>query len=74
MILHTIVDPNLIWYKELDCNERMEIRYKGVQLEVIRANEKNVVVNRILSTDLNHYLDPDLQPGSTIKCTFMSQS
>ena len=73
MILHTIVDPDLIWNKGSDCYERKEITYKGVKLEVIRANESYVVVNRIFSTDLSHYLDPDLQPGSTIKYTLMSQ-
>lgn len=74
MILHTIVDHELIWKEEADTIELMEVTYKGIQLEVKRIEERKVVVNRIISTDLNHYLDPELQPGSTIIYTLQPQS
>ncbi|HHU48760.1 MAG: YlzJ-like family protein [Caldicoprobacterales bacterium] len=74
MILHTIVDHELIWKEEADTIELMEVTYKGIQLEVKRIEERKVVVNRIISTDPNHYLDPELQPGSTIIYTLQPQS
>jgi len=74
MILHTIVEPELIWQKQNDIVETTEITYKGVQLEVRRIDEEKVVINRILSTNLSDYLDIELQPGSIIAYTLQSQS
>jgi hypothetical protein len=51
----------------------MEITYKGVRLEVRKISHDQVIVNRILSTDLTHYLDPGLQPGSMITFKAVSE-
>jgi hypothetical protein len=40
MILHTIVEPELIWQKQNDIVETTEITFKGVQLEVRRIDEE----------------------------------
>ena len=66
MILHTIVDPEIIWRKEAAPPNILEIQWKGIPMEVMEKDEKTVVISRILSTNLNHYLDPELQPGMEI--------
>lgn len=74
MILHTIVDPQIIWGTgqfELN-NDIQEISYKGVQLIARKIKENTYMVDRILSTDLKHFLDPDLQPGRIIEYTLQS--
>jgi|CZCB01.1.fsa_nt_gi hypothetical protein len=72
LILYTVVDPELIWKKE-EISGFMEITYKGVRLEVRKISHDQVIVNRILSTDLTHYLDPGLQPGSMITFKAVSE-
>jgi hypothetical protein len=74
MILHTIVDQNLVWARQNDKSEEIiELKWQGVPLEVIKKDEKTVVINRIISTDLKDYLDPNLQPGMEIAYTLESR-
>jgi hypothetical protein len=73
MIIHTIVEPELLWKMENDISETMEINYKGVQIEVRKIDEEKLVVNRVISTNLSDYLDTELQPGSIILYTLLSQ-
>ncbi|HHY81058.1 MAG TPA: hypothetical protein GX505_00025 [Clostridiales bacterium] len=73
MILHTIVDPEFIWSAEPVDTDTKEINYKGVQVEVRRIDENKYVIDRILSTELKNYLDPELQPGCIIEYTLRSQ-
>ena len=72
MILYTIVDPDVTWYNE-ESTKTMEITYKGVQIEVKKIDEKHFMINRIFSTDLKHYLNPELQPGSIILYDVVSE-
>ena len=69
MILHTIVDPNLIWQQKEEIQTTTEIKYHGIRMEVIPMDEKTVQINRILSTNLKDYLNPVLQPGSKLEYT-----
>jgi len=73
LILHTIVDPSLIWESDQAHIDVKEIYYKGVQLEVRRVTENSYMIDRILSTDLSHFLDPELQPGCIIAYTLQPQ-
>lgn len=73
MILHTIVDQNLIWGQQNNGSvQTIELVWQSVPMEVIRKDEKTVVINRILSTDPQHYLNPSLQPGMEITYTLKS--
>ncbi|HCS75766.1 MAG TPA: hypothetical protein DIW17_18080 [Clostridiales bacterium] len=74
MILHTIVDSNLIW-KNQDAEpvKTIELIWQGVPMEVIKKDEKTVVINRILTTNLKHYLNPSIQPGMEITYTLTSR-
>jgi Uma2 family endonuclease len=73
MILHTIVDPELIWRQDVEMQAITEIEYNGIRLEVTRSDEKTVRINRIISTNLKDYLDPSLQPGSKMEYTLKSR-
>lgn len=75
MTLHTIVDPEIIWQKESDAitAAREEIEYDGILLEVIRCDEKTVIINRIISTNPNDYMKSYLQPGMKMKYNIISQ-
>jgi hypothetical protein len=73
MILHTIIDPESIWQQKTEIREKKEIEYKGVRLEVIQDDEKAVLIDRIITTNLKDYLDPGLQPGCKIEYTLLSQ-
>ncbi|NLB41568.1 MAG: hypothetical protein GX815_04785 [Clostridiales bacterium] len=73
MILHTIVDQNLIWGQHDDGSvQTIELVWQSVPMEVIKKDDKTVVINRILSTDLQDYLNPSLQPGTEITYTLKS--
>lgn len=73
MILHTIIDPEWVWQNETEIQKKKEIEYKGVRLEVIEGDEKTVLIDRIISTNLKDYLDPDLQPGNKMIYTLKPQ-
>ena len=74
MILHTIVDQNLIWGQQDDGSvQTIELVWQSVPIEVIKKDDKTLVINRILSTNLQHYLNPSLQPGTEITYTLKSR-
>ncbi|HHU78599.1 MAG: YlzJ-like family protein [Caldicoprobacterales bacterium] len=73
MILHTIVNPEQVWAEHSQAIEIQETEYKGVRLEVLKRDEETVVINRIISTDLHDYLNPNLQPGTIIEYTWRSR-
>ncbi|NLC44385.1 MAG: hypothetical protein GX783_08915 [Clostridiales bacterium] len=73
MILHTIVDQNLIWDQQDEGTvETMELVWHSVPVEVTKKDDKILVINRIITTDLLHYLNPKLQPGMEITYTLKS--
>jgi predicted methyltransferase MtxX (methanogen marker protein 4) len=73
MILHTIIDPEWIWNQETEIQKKEEIEYQGIRLEVIQADERTVVIDRVISTNLKDYLNPSLQPGCKLEYTLKSQ-
>ena len=76
MLLHTIIDPEVIWSqgaKDEEYNNKCEVIYDGISLEVIEVDQKTYTVNRILSSNLKDYLNPNLQPGSKIELILKSQ-
>lgn len=68
MILHTIMDPGIIFYNESDFQHEniMEIEYNDVKLEVKMIDHKSCVINRIITTNMDYYLKPEIQPGTTL--------
>lgn len=67
MILYTMMPHELIFPAEPDSvNRQQMVSYQGVSLIVEPADQNNVQVVRILSSDPNHYLDERLAPGTKI--------
>ncbi len=70
MILHTVIKPELIFNAlqptEQESNIRI-IQWNNIKLEVKPAGESNYKINRIISTNPNDYLHPQLQPGMEFK-------
>lgn len=66
MILYTVVPPEEVWE---DGPERrfVEVEVEGVRVLAEPIDAASGRVERILSTDPNHFLNPALQPGSTIR-------
>lgn len=70
MILYTVVKPELIFNEFEHIKQESNIRiiqWNNVKLEVKLAGEGNYIINRIISTNPNDYLCPQLQPGMELK-------
>lgn len=73
MILYTIYDPSMI-YQNIDYYDQSnigsgltEMMVNGVKVLASRSVDNSMRIERILSTNPYHYLDPNLQPGVIIK-------
>ncbi len=66
MILYTVVPPELVWEEEAE-RRFVEVRVGGVLLLAEPLDGTTGRIERILSTDPGHFLDPALQPGSTVR-------
>lgn len=68
MILHTIMDPGIIFYNESDYNhdEILEIDFKDIKLAVKMSDDKTCVINKIITTNMEYYLKPEIQPGTIL--------
>ena len=72
MILYTIYDPSVIfqnidYYKQPNLNSGFsEMVINGVKVLASRSMNDGMRIERLLSTNPLHYLDPKLQPGVTI--------
>lgn len=69
MILYTIYDPSIIFtnvdyynYERIR-SDFSEIAINGVKVQASRNGADELRIERILSTNPNHFLDPRLQPG-----------
>ncbi len=63
MMLYTIIDQQELFYQQKNfkyCYKRVE----NCMVEGVKYKDGGICVNRIISTDLKHYLNPTLQPGS----------
>lgn len=76
MIIHTVMDHDIIWGNSntFANKPRSEIEYNGVLLEVEELDKKGYMINRIISTRLDDFLNPELQPGALIKLYLRSNS
>ncbi|MBS7530807.1 YlzJ-like family protein [Hazenella sp. IB182353] len=70
MIYYTALPEELIFS---NLNEEApplkEIEVDGIQMVVQMENETEASIVRLISGDLNHYLDQRLQPGNKIQFT-----
>ncbi len=72
MILYTIYDPNVI-FKNQNINDTQayttycEMNVDGIMVQVSKCNNNDFCIERVISTNPADYLNPRLQPGSTIK-------
>ncbi|OPX43706.1 hypothetical protein CLHUN_24260 [Ruminiclostridium hungatei] len=75
MILHTIYDTSLIfsnmdYYNPEKINTGFtELEVDGVRLLVMKTSDDEIKIERILSTNPLHFLNPRLQPGAVIRKT-----
>ena len=70
MIMYSIIPSDIIFSNETSCeagSRYKEIDYMGEKVQVMSATNGEYVITRILSTSLKAYLNPGLQPGSTVK-------
>ena len=67
MIIYTMMPEELIFPMSQDIYERQQvIQYNGIPLLVARNESNEFEVIRVLSTDPNHYLHTEMQPGAKI--------
>ncbi|WP_409294325.1 YlzJ-like family protein [Peribacillus sp. SCS-26] len=67
MILYTTVPHEQIFLTDvLHEPQMMDIDYRGIQMQVEYMSPTCFRIDRIISTDPLHYLDPDIQPGSLL--------
>ncbi|MBM7694772.1 hypothetical protein JOC77_004249 [Peribacillus deserti] len=68
MIIYTTVPQELIFHNEAEQPPiMMEIDYRGISLQVQCHSPFSFMVERILSTDPDHFLDPEVQPGTILR-------
>lgn len=69
MILHTIVPQELIFQSSVEQSGEMAemIFYDGIPLVVESVDGSSYRINKILSTDPNHFLRADIVPGQVIQ-------
>ncbi|HOA81314.1 MAG TPA: YlzJ-like family protein [Defluviitaleaceae bacterium] len=67
-MIYSIISNDII-FKNLE-NEKSiqyeEINYKGSLLQVCYNENKSYIIERLISTDPNDYLNNELQPGNII--------
>ncbi|MFF2449793.1 YlzJ-like family protein [Neobacillus sp. NPDC058068] len=67
MILYTMMPNELIFPYEADMiNKQQMITFQGIPLLVDAADQQNVQVVRILSSDPQHFMDERICPGAKI--------
>ncbi len=72
MILYTIYDPSVIfqnidYYNQEKLNSGFtEMKVNGVKVLASPAQNAGMRIERLLSTNPRHFLDPGLQPGVSI--------
>ncbi|KLV28359.1 ribonuclease [Niallia circulans] len=67
MIMYTMMPEELIFPMSQDIYEKHQvIHYNGIPLLVARNESNEYEVIRILSTDPNHFLQTEMQPGAKI--------
>ncbi|MGE4282208.1 MAG: YlzJ-like family protein [Clostridia bacterium] len=68
MLIYSIIPNEVIFSNQDDQYEKTQnITYKGQTLEVTQLAANQYRVNRIISTNIKAYLDPQLQPGTILE-------
>jgi len=70
MIIHSIVPLDIIFKQDVLNGQNEIINYGQIKLEVRNAGNKDYEVVRIMSTNPEDYLKPEIQPGSIIKAHY----
>lgn len=68
MLYYTIVPPESLFAEEAEQGERrlLEVRRGGATMLVAPTARGNGRIERLISTDPHHYLDPAFQPGAEV--------
>lgn len=68
MIIHSIIPIDVIFQNNFreDNMKTSHIRYMGELVEAVADGNTGYIINRIISTSLEAYLNPELQPGTRI--------
>jgi len=71
-MIYSVISQDIIFAdSERDRNIQFEeIYYKGSLLQVYYNENKNYIIERILSTNPYDYLNDELQPGNIIKISY----
>jgi hypothetical protein len=69
-LLYTIVPPEEIWEEEApgEATGLMAVTYRGVPL-LARRTPQGAVIERLLTTDPDTYLNPGFSPGTLLAGT-----
>lgn len=71
MILYSIYEPSVVFpdinYFNNNSTDYQEVVINGVKVLAFKSGSDEMRVERILSTDPLHFLNPMLQPGTVIK-------
>lgn len=74
MILYTMMPQELIFpTREEEYGKHTLLKYKGIPLLAEAGADNSYTVVRILSTDPQHFLDPDCTPGTKISFSAFMQ-
>ncbi|PLS16733.1 ribonuclease [Bacillus sp. M6-12] len=65
MILYTMMPLDLVFPPEAEFEKQFSMHYKGIPIEVIMDSPSSCRIARILSTDPSHYLNANVQPGTS---------
>lgn len=65
MIIHTIIDE----YDVMRTDEKKQYIYQNKNKTIFEGlkNENNFIIQRVISTDLNDYLNPKYNSGNKLK-------
>jgi len=68
-MLYTIIDPEFVMRQQENQEtppKRKEVVLDGIRLEVFEKDDRNYIVNRIISTNPSDFLRPEIQPGRAL--------
>lgn len=65
-MFYTIYPLELVWEEAAVDAPRVELQVEGRSLVAVPGAGGQLMVERLLSTDPNDYLDPHLQPGAAL--------
>ncbi len=69
MIIYTPLLMEEVLKNQEHIKELKEIEYQGIKLQVEPSEDKYKVV-RIISTDPEHFINPEIQPGMILEANF----